>query len=154
EGRPSPLVQALLDRNLSVIGFDPLLVGESLDPNVPEQRRPEVDHFETYNPALAGDQMQDLATVLAWARSRPGIREGGLIGEGQAGPQVLLARPVLEGVARTAVDLHEFDPGDGSSDLPASLDLPGLLQFGGTNAAAALTAPAPLWIHRAGHGFD
>ncbi len=54
-----------------------------------------------------------------------------LVGLERAGVQVLLARPALEGVARTAVDLAGFDPGDGSVELPPSLDLPGLLQFGG-----------------------
>lgn len=111
-------------------------------------------HFETYNPALVRDQIQDLATVSAWARSQPDVREVSLVGLGTAGVQVLLARPSLEGIARTAVSLRGFDPGDGSAEYPKNLDLPGLLQFGGLKAAAALVAPAPLWIHRAPEGFD
>jgi hypothetical protein len=129
------------------------LVGESLDPSDPVTRRPDTAHFETYNPALAGDQLQDLATVVAWARSQPDIREVSLVGLGMAGPQILLARPALDGVARTAVDLHEFDYGDGSGTLRAGLDLPGVLQFGGLKAAAALAAPAPLWVYRTGTKF-
>jgi len=152
-GEPIPLVKALLERGQSVVGFDPLLVGESFDPNAPAFHRPSVVHFETYNPALAGDQMQDLATVVAWARSRPDVREVSLVGLGQAGPQVLLARPALEGLARTAVDLHGFDPKDGAVALTAGLDLPGLLQFGGPKAAAALTAPDPLWIQGTSDSF-
>ncbi|SIN93334.1 Acetyl xylan esterase (AXE1) [Singulisphaera sp. GP187] len=153
-GEPIPLVKALLERGLEVVGYDPLFVGESFNAASPAFHRPNTDHYETYNPALAGDQIQDLATVVAWARSQPDVREVSLIGLGQAGPQVLLARPALEGVSRTAVDLNRFDPKDGSVDLPASLDLPGLLQFGGLKAAAALTAPAPLWIQRAGKSFE
>jgi hypothetical protein len=72
---------------------------------------------------------------------------------GRSGPQVLLARPALEGLARTAVDLHAFDPGDGSVEIAPELDLPGLLQFGGLKAAA-LIAPAPVWIFRPGERFD
>ncbi len=71
DGKPSRLVQALLDRGQSVVGFDPLLIGESLDPDAPASKRPDTVHFDTYNPSLAADRMQDLATVLAWARSRP-----------------------------------------------------------------------------------
>jgi dienelactone hydrolase len=153
DGHLSPLARALLERGQSVVGFDPFLVGESMDPSAPTTRRPETTHFETYNPTLAADQMQDLATVLAWARSQPGVREVSLIGQGRSGPQVLLARPALEGLARTAIDLHEFDEGDGSGDLPAEVDLPGLLQFGGLKAAAALCVPAPLWIDRTGERF-
>ena len=37
--------------------------------------------------------------------------------------------------------------------LPPALDLPGMFQFGGLKAAAALSAPAPLRILRPGPGF-
>ena len=148
------LVQALVDRGQSVVVFDQLFVGESVDPASPSQRRPDTSHYHTYNPSLAADQVQDLATVLAWARALPDVRTVNLAGVGKAGVQVLLARPSLEGLARTAVDLDGFDPGDGSTPLPPELDLPGLLQFGGVKAAAALAAPAPLWITRTGSAFD
>ena len=48
---------------------------------------------------------------------------------------------------------HGFDDGDGSGPIPPALDLPGLLQFGGLKAAAALSAPAPLRILHPGPGF-
>lgn len=154
DGPSIPLVKALLNRGQSVVLFDPLFVGENADPTRPASRRPDTAHYDTYNPSLAADQMQDLATVLAWARALPDVLEVSVAGVGRSGAQVLLARPLLEGVARTAVDLDGFDPGDGSAALPAELDLPGLLQFGGTKAAAALAAPAPLWIARAGKALD
>ncbi len=97
----------MLSLGQSVVGFDPLFVGESLDPRNPVARRPEAVHFETYNPVVAADQMQDLATVVAWAQAQPDVREVSLIGQELSGPQVLLARPVLEGLARTAVELKE-----------------------------------------------
>jgi hypothetical protein len=153
DGSVTPLVAGLLGRGQSVVGFDPLFVGESVDPSAPALRGPAVLHADTYNPTLAADQMQDLATVLAWARFQPDVREVSLIGHGRGGPQVLLARPLLQGLARTAVDLHEFSEGDGSAPWPVEIDLPGLLQFGGLKAAAALAAPAPLWVFRAGPSF-
>ncbi len=67
---------------------------------------------------------------------------------------MLLARPVLEGIARTAVDLHHISEIEGSEPFPAELDLPGLHQFGGLKAAAALTAPSPLWLYRPAATFD
>src|SRR5262249_41725095 len=96
---------------------------------------------------------QDLATVVAWSRSQPDVSEVNLLGLGTMGPAILVARPALEGVARTVADLHDIDLGDGSGSLSATIDLPGLLQFGGLKAAAALTAPAPLWIMRSGSAF-
>lgn len=154
DGSFQPLVKALLERGQSVVAFDPLFVGESLDPSNPVRSRPATVHYETYNPALAADQMQDLATVVAWARAQTDVREISLVGQGRAGAQVLIARPALEGIARTAIDLHNFSEGDGSASLPAELDLPGLLQFGGLKSAAALVAPDPLWIYRAGDAFN
>ncbi len=150
----STLVQELLARGQTVVGFDQLFVGESLDPTTPTTRRPETAHFDTYNPSLAADQMQDLATVLSWARSLPDVREVNLVGQGRGGPQALLARPALEGLGRTAIDLRGFSEGDGSANFPPEIDLPGLLQFGGLKAAAALVAPAPIWIYRPGGSFE
>jgi dienelactone hydrolase len=154
EGQARPLAKELLAHGQTVVGFDPLFVGESFDPSSPAERRPDTAHFETYNPSLAADQMQDLATVVAWVRERPEIREVNLVGQGRAGVQALLARPRLEGIGRTAIDLREFNAGDGSTAVPAYGDLPGLLQFGGVKAAAALTAPGPLWIYRVDESFE
>jgi hypothetical protein len=151
EGAPTPIVRALLDRGQSVVGFDPLLVGESQDPAAPASRRPSTVHYDCYNPSLAADRAQDLATVIAWARALADVREVNLVAQG---PLALLARPELEGLSRTAIDLEGFDYGDGSSEVPPGLDLPGVLQFGGLKAAAALVAPAPLWISHAPETFD
>lgn len=148
DGDLQPLVKELLARKQSVVGFDPLLVGESLDSTTPSFHRPGTIHFDCYNPSLAADQVQDLATVIAWVRAQADTREVSLVGQGLAGAQVLIARPALEGLARTAVDVGRFDPADGQGEYPPSLDLPGLLQFGGLKTAAALSAPSPLWLYR------
>jgi hypothetical protein len=70
-----------------------------------------------------------------------------LIAQGTAGYQALVARPVLEGLARTVIELSDLPPSRKSDEWPETLDLPGLEQFGGVKAAAALSAPAPLWLH-------
>ena len=66
-----------------------------------------------------------------WPRSWPGpgrcptsARSASSAGA-EVGPLALLARPVLEGLARTAIDLGGFDYGDGSTPVPPGLDLPG-----------------------------
>ena len=120
------LRQELLERGQEVISFDPLLVGESADPAAFTTRRPDVAHYECYNKALAADRVQDLATVVAWARSHAASGQVNLVGQGRWGVLALLARPALEGVGRTAIDLHEFDYGD-ESDVPDDLHLPGVL---------------------------
>jgi dienelactone hydrolase len=153
-GDPAPLTRELLSIGQCVVGFDPLFVGESFDPSSQVSRRPETAHFETYNPALAADQIQDLATVLAWARSQPNVREVSLVARGLAGIQALLARPVLDGLARTVIELNGLPDPKTSGSVPGPLDLPGIFQFGGCKAAAALTAPAPLWLYNTKPSFD
>ena len=154
EGEPSPMVAALLDRGQSVVGFDPLLIGESVDPIHPSSSRPGSTHFDTYNPSLPLDRIEDLATVISWSKALAGVVEVNLVARGQAGVQSLLARPGLNGLGRTVVDLERFTFGDGSTPIPPALDLPGVFQFGGLRAAAALTAPAPLLVVGAGAEFD
>jgi hypothetical protein len=153
-GRPEALTQSLLDRGQSVVAFDPLFVGEALPASSPVPHRTDTYVFDTYNPVSAVDQLQDLATVLAWARARPDVHEVHLVARELSGPQALLARPLLEGLGRTAIDLNGLHDGDGSSPLPPLLDVPGILQFGGLRAASALAAPFPLWLYRAGRDFD
>lgn len=154
EGTPSPIAKALLDRGHTVVGFDPLFIGEAHDPTEPAEARPTTIYSDCYNPSLAADRAQDLATVISWARALAEVREVNLVAPGPIGPLALLARPRLEGISRTFVDLAGIDPADGSKPWPTGLDLPGLLQFGGLKAAAALTSPAPLWVAGATEGFD
>jgi hypothetical protein len=145
-GEPSGLVRSLLALGHEVVGFDPIFVGESLDPRDPVPHRPEAVHFETYNPVPAAEQMQDLATVLAWCRAQGDVREVSLIGLDATGYQVLLARPVLEGLARTAIELSDLPRKRNPDEWPPTIDLPGREQFGGPWAGAALSAPEPLWL--------
>jgi hypothetical protein len=153
-GNPGALARSLLARGHEVVGFDPLFVGESLDSRHPVASRPATAHLETYNPALAADQMQDLATVVAWARAQTGVRAVNLVGDDLAGLQVLLARPLLEGLARTVCEVKDLPHAGSAGAFPAALNLPGMYQFGGFEAAAALAAPAPLWIHGAASAFE
>jgi dienelactone hydrolase len=150
----NPAVKALLERGQTVVGFDPLYIGEAFDNASPAWSRPVVSHANTYNKTLAADRMQDLATVIAWAGSRPDVTEVNLIAGPEVGPLALLALPSLVGLGRTAIDLGGFDYGDGSQEIPDGLDLPGVLQFGGLKAAAAIASPAPLRITRPGKSFD
>ena len=148
-GEPTALVQALLARGHEVVGFDPLFVGESLDPRDPVPHRPEAVHFETYNPAPAAEQMQDLATVLAWCRAQEDVREVNLIAQDTAGYQALVARPVLEGLART-VD-RAGGPAPGRRPSPTSGRRRSTCPASSSSAVPGppppSSAPAPLWLY-------
>ena len=73
---------------------------------------------------------------------------------GLAGAQALLARPVLDGLARTVIELNGLPEPTTAGSVPAALDLPGMFQCGGWKAAAALAAPAPLLIFNTTLFFD
>ena len=150
-GEPVELVQALLARGHEVVGFDPLFVGESLDPRDPVPHRPEAVHFETYNPAPAAEQMQDLATVLAWCRAQEDVREVSLVAQGTAGYQALIARPVLEGLARTVIELGRWPTSGSGEELaewPATIDLPGTGPIRRASKPPRPSRPrAPLWLY-------
>lgn len=147
-GQPTELAKALLARGHGVVAFDPLFVGESLNPRNPVPHRPSTAHFETYNPSRAADQMQDLATVIAWAKSQPDVDLVNLVAQDDSGYQALVARPMLEGLSRTVIELSGMPQSRKPDEWPATIDLPGLEQFGGVKVAAALSAPAPLWLYR------
>jgi Acetyl xylan esterase (AXE1) len=146
-GKPNALAQAMLSRGHAVVAFDPLFVGESLDSQNPVPHRPDTAHFETYNPSRAADQMQDLATVVAWAKSQGDVDLVNLVAQDDAGYQALVARPMIEGLSRTVIELSNTPQTRKPDDWPAAIDLAGLEQFGGVKAAAALSAPSPLWLY-------
>jgi hypothetical protein len=150
DGAFTPLVARLLAAGQVVVGFDPLLSGESVNPESPTSERPATSHYATYNRVLAADRMHDLAIVVGYARELSGVSRVSLVGIDGAGPLALLALPRLEGVSRAYVDLEGFDYGDGGVAVSRGLDLPGVLQMGGLPAAAALAAPRGLVVARPG----
>lgn len=152
EGEPTPLVVELLKRGWIVVGFDPFGIGEAFDPASPFASPPPTVHFDTYNPVPTMDRMQDLATVVAWTKSRLRAAEVNVVGLGSIGPLVLAARPAIEGIDRAAVDLQGFDLDDKIGTAHDSIDLPGILQFGGLANAAALASPKPLMVFRCEFG--
>ncbi|MFM7129290.1 MAG: alpha/beta hydrolase family protein, partial [bacterium] len=73
-GELKPLVTEILKSGASVIAFDPIFVGSNFDSTSSATNRPATVHFDCYNPTLAQDQAQDLASVIAFAQSRPDTR--------------------------------------------------------------------------------
>ena len=99
-------------------------------------------------PSPAADQMQDLATVARLGQRAAGRPRGQSDRPGSGRPPGLAGAP---GAGGAGADRHRARGparARGSpTPWPATLDLPGMFQFGGFKAAAALTAPAPLWIY-------
>jgi hypothetical protein len=144
DGKPVALVQALLARGTTVFAYDPLFVGSSFDPATGNSKRPDTAHFLCYNKSLTQDRLQDLANVVALAKSRPDCRVVHLAGSGSAAEFVLWTRPSLSGIGRTYVEL------DGASEPLGTQFLAGAAQAGGLTGAAQAISPGILKIERAG----
>jgi hypothetical protein len=100
-----------------------------------------------YNRTLLANRVHDILTAVACARILPGVKKVDLVGLGEAGPWVLLARGQCgDAVARTAADVNgfRFEKVRTTSD---PMMMPGALKYGGLPALAALAAPGELFTY-------
>lgn len=149
-GKPGPVVDDLLRRGLRVLIVSPFLAGASgSDTGIRDASAP---HFHTYNPSDASCRIQDVLTALAYLRSREDVTVCHLAGMAEAGPWCLFARALAQGVGRTIIDGNRFRAGD-DAHWAEHLFIPAVRAAGDLRAAAALTAPGPLFLHNAGNDF-
>lgn len=143
DGELKPIIREAIRSGSSVIAFDPLFLGLNADPKGSSTNRPSTAHFDCYNPTLGQDHAQDLATVIAFAKSRPDTQRVHLAGLDGGGKLALWVRPILSGIGRTLVNLNGESE---SGETPHQLKFVGWNQAGGLQGAAALSATGPLWI--------
>jgi dienelactone hydrolase len=112
----------------------------------------------TYSRTLLARGVRDVVAVaLSRSKKAPGMAVR-LVGLGEAGPAVLLARAVLPSdvkVAMTIVDVQGIDDGDPASWTGARAQ-PGILRVGGLRTAGILAAAAggKLVLHNTQGRFD
>jgi len=152
-GEPGPLVSGLLERGQAVMAIDPFLVGEYSSPFDPARREVKGNYFTTFNPTDDALRVQDVLTSLVYLENRRDVNKVNLVGLGNAGSLCLFARGLTENVARTAIDLAEFDPED-DGQWRNRVFVPGIRRLGGLRTAAALAAPGPLYICNVTDNFD
>ncbi len=149
-GAPGPVVADLLRRGHRVLTISPFLVGSS--PSNTGRRDTDAPHFHTYNPGDASCRIQDILTALAYLGSRTDVTSVQLLGMGAAGLWCLFARALSPGVGRTVVNGNRFRASD-DAHWAEHLFIPAIRAAGDLRSAAALIAPAPLYIHNAGTDF-
>lgn len=100
-----------------------------------------------YNRPLPADRVHDILTAVAAARGHEKAGTINLVGFGEAGPWVMLARGLCNNaVARTAADVNGFRfESVRTTDDP--MMLPGALKYGGLSGLTALAAPGELLLH-------
>jgi hypothetical protein len=108
-------------------------------------------YYTTYNKPVLAERVQEILTSVAYARTL-GERVN-LVGLGEAGPWVLLARPFAGEVRRTVADAAQWE---WPVALPPThaMALPAVRRYGGMKAFAALCAPYGLYLHNTGDALD
>jgi dienelactone hydrolase len=147
KGKLVPAAQQIIDAKAAILGVDVLLTGEFQGAKLPAVDQKYAGFTLGYNRSLLANRVRDILTAVAYTKGQPGTKKVDLIGFEQAGPWVLLARPLCgEAVERTAADFHRFRF-DMASTTSDEMMLPGALKYGGLPAFAALCAPHPLFVH-------
>ena len=154
DGQPTADVRALLNAGRSVISADLFQTGEYLADESQTAPAPKVNesfpgYTFGYNRPLLAERVRDILTVVAGAEWFQDFSRLDLIGTGDAGLWVLLARSLAGDAIDTCVaDLQGF----GFSQLSNVNDprmLPGGLKYGGIGGLIALTAPGKLTVYGA-----
>ena len=155
EGNPSASVKKLLDAGRAVVSADLFQTGEFLsDPSQPLSAQKVNENFVGYtfgyNRPLLANRVRDILTVVAGVRKFPLFQKLNLVGTGEAGPWVVLARGLCRGdITRCIGNLDGF----GFSKITTASDpmmLPGALKYGGIGGLAALAVPSHLELGGAG----
>ena len=145
--RPVAAAAPILAAGAAVLAPDVLGVGEAVPPKPFPVNANYVGYSFGYNLPRLVEQVRDILTTVAFARTVLKAKRVLLVGWGAMGPAVALARSVAgDAVARTAADLNRvrFDAVTATSD---PMLLPGAVKYGGLGAALALAAPADVYVH-------
>jgi pimeloyl-ACP methyl ester carboxylesterase len=146
-GKANPAARALADAGFAVFAPDVLGVGDL----APAKPFPVDKGFAAYtfgyNRTPLANQVHDLLTLIAVARVRLKAKAIHLVGWGEMGPAVVLAKALVgDAVAKTAADLNQFrfENIKGTAD---PMMLPGAVKYGGLGAFLGLCAPGEVLAH-------
>lgn len=143
----APAVRELARKRASIIALDALGTGKRSK----SARFAINDRFAGYtfgyNAPLVAERVQDILTAVAYAKSSKKGKNIHLVGFGEAGPWVALARGLCgDTVARTAVDMNNFRF-EQILSIQDPMMLPGALKYGGLPTLMTLAAPHELLVH-------
>lgn len=152
DGHGIPEVIELLDAGYAVVTADLFLTGEYVDGIAEPLQYKLADNYSGitlgYNWPLISQRVQDIVTLVATARKQDSVNEIHLVGTGEAGLWVALARALMpkEAVSTTRADLRGFTFAGITSTQDPNL-LPGALKYGGLGGLIGLAAPAQLTLY-------
>ena len=136
-----------MDAGFAVVAPDVFGVGElALEKPYPVDKN-FAGYTYGYNRSLLAQRVHDILTFVAFGRSLLKAKRIDLVGWGEAGPWVVLAKALAgDAVTRTAADLNQFRfESIKTTDDP--MMLPGAVKYGGLPAFLALCAPGEVLAH-------
>lgn len=142
-----PAARALVDAGCAVVAADVFGVGElALEKPYPVDKT-FAGYTYGYNRSVLAQRVHDVLTLVAFGRSHLKLKQVHLVGWGEAGPWVILAKALAgDAVGRTAADLNQFRfESVKATDDP--MMLPGAVKYGGLPAFLALCAPGAVLAH-------
>jgi dienelactone hydrolase len=146
-GKLVAAARQILDKKAAILAVDVWGTGESHGAKAPVVDSHYAGFTFGYNPPLLANRVHDILTAVAYAKAQKTTRTVDLIGLEEAGPWVLLARPLCgDAVERTAADCDQFRF-DAIASVDDAMMLPGAMKYGGLPAFAALCAPYRLFVH-------
>lgn len=147
DGKWSAEARQILDKKAGILAPDVFLTGE-FQPAKPVAVNGEFAGYTFgYNRPLLAQRVHDILTTVGYTRQLPRVQATDLVGFGEAGPWVLLARGLCGNtVARTAADCNQFRF-DKVRTTDDPMMLPGAVKYSGLPALAALAAPGELFVY-------
>jgi len=152
-GTPQPAVCRLLEAGVTVVGVDLIYQGEFLTDGKPLERTRRVENPREaaaytfgYNRTVFAQRVQDVLSVLRFARSRHADASIMLVSLDGSGPWAAAALAQAQGaVAKAAIDTSGFRFGK-VQDIHSPDFLPGGAKYFDLPGMIALAAPTPLWL--------
>jgi hypothetical protein len=146
DGKVTPAVRKALDSRAMILAVDVFGTGE-LKIDKPVVNKDYAGYTFGYNRPLLANRVHDILTAVVYARAMRMVSHVHLLGEGKAGPWVLLARGLCgdKVLDRTAADADGFRFGNVRRTTDEMM-LPGGVKYG-LYALAGLAAPDEMYVH-------
>lgn len=154
EGKPGPLVSKLIDGGKAVLIVDVFLTGEHHSPFAETVRADSGGFADTFLLTDTAYRIQDILTALAFVRSRRDMTGAvSLTGLEDAGIWTMFAGAIDGRVDQVVADANRFDASN-DEEWAKRHYMPSIRSVGDVATAAALLAPAGLYVMDTGDEFS
>ena len=146
DGALVPAARKIIEEKVGILAVEVLRTGSTFGLKRTPINKTFAGFTFGYNRPLVSDRVHDVLTAVAFAQKQ-GAKVIHLVGHGEAGPWVALARGLCaNSVARTAADMNQFRF-EKIVSIEDDMMLPGALKYGGLMTLAGLAAPHELYLH-------